>query len=76
MALSLGSVTLGLQLTCPFISMAVEDAGDGGLGKLGEASDLEGREFAATEGEDAGDPKRVGSFGGTFGTRTAIKETC
>jgi len=57
-------------------AMAVEDAGDGGLGKLGEASDLEGREFAATEGEHAGDPQRVGSFGGTFGTRTAIKETC
>ena len=56
-----------------FVQLIVGDSRcGGGLGELGE---LEGGEFAATEGEHTGDPQRMGSFAGTFGTRTAVIET-
>ena len=55
-------------------AMAEQEAGDGGFGELGGAGDLEAREFAAVQREDASHPERVGGSGGTFWARTAIGE--
>ena len=47
------------------VAMAVQQAGDSGLGQLGGVGDLKARELAQTQGEHAGDPQRVGGSGGT-----------
>ena len=57
------------------LAVAAQEAGDGGLGELGGAGDLEARELATAQGEHAGDAQWVGGSGGTFGARTAVEET-
>jgi hypothetical protein len=55
-------------------AMAAQEAGDSGLGELGGPGDLEARQLAAAQCEDASHPERVGGFWGTFRARTAIVE--
>ena len=52
--------------------VTVQEARHGSLGELGRASDLEARQPAAAQSQDAGDAQRVGGFGGTFWARRAI----
>jgi len=49
-------------------SVAAQQTGNGGLGELGQTGNLEGWEFAATQGEDPSHPQRVGGSGGTLRT--------
>ena len=70
--------------------VAAQEARNRGPRDLGGAGDLEARQLAAAQRQDgspvhlpplvpsassAGDAERVGGFGGTFGTRTAITQT-
>lgn len=48
-------------------AMAAQEARNARFGKLGGAGDLEPRELAAAQGEDASDPERVGGSGGIGG---------
>ena len=57
------------------VAVPVEEAGDGGLGELGSAGDLEAGPLAAAQGEHARDPQRVGGAGGTLGSRRAVLES-
>ena len=52
--------------------VTVQEARHGSLGELGRASDLEARQPAAAQSQDAGDAQRVGGFRGTFWARRAI----
>jgi len=55
-------------------TMAPQEAGDAGFGEFGSACDLEARQLAATQCQDARDAERVGGSGGTFWARTAVVE--
>jgi hypothetical protein len=55
-------------------TMAAQETGDAGFGEPGSAGDLEARQPAAAQSQDAGDTERVGGFGGTFWARTAVVE--
>ena len=57
------------EQTC---GVTVQEARHGSLGELGRASDLEARQPAAAQSQDACDAQRVGGFGGTFWARRAI----
>ena len=56
------------------VAMPAQEARDGGLGELGGASDLEARQLAAAQSEDAGDAQRVSGSGGTLGPGRTILE--
>ena len=75
---------------CQAEALPTQKARDGGLGELGGASDLEARQLAPAQGEDAGDAQRVGlarppapscpfrlrgGSGRTFGARGTIRQT-
>ena len=47
--------------------VAAQQAGDGGLGELGGTGDLEARQLAAAQGQDARDAQGVDGPGGTIG---------
>ena len=55
-------------------AMAAQEAGDGGFGEPGGASDLEAWEPAAAQGQHAGDAERMDGFWGTLGARTTVQE--
>ena len=54
--------------------VTVQEARHRSLGELGGASDLEARQSAAAQSQDAGDAQRAGGFGGTSGTRRTIRQ--
>ena len=49
------------------VAMAAQQARDGSLAEFGGTGDLEARQLAATQGQHAGHPQRVGGSGGHFG---------
>ena len=55
--------------------MAMEQARDGSLGELGGVCDLEARQPAAAQSQDAGHAQRVDGFGGTMRARTAVGQS-
>jgi hypothetical protein len=56
-------------------TVAAQEAGDSGLGKLGGASDLEAWQLATAQSDHASHPQAVGGSGGTLGARGTIVET-
>ena len=56
-------------------TVAAQQTRDGGLGDFGATGDLEARQFAATQSQDAGHAERVDGSGGTFGARTAVVQS-
>ena len=56
------------------VRMTAQQAGHRSLGESGRLGDLEARQLAATQRQDACDAQRVDGSGGTLGTRRTILE--